>query len=130
MPNKTRPLINGDWIGSCNETLDNKCQCKRPASWVVLNEDGSDSPFQMCNRCKVLADAGVTNAPILPIEGTGTVQIQVPFVNPQTPEEVEADLAVLNGETKSEPNSTTNTSAATATSSVTGTTPSSATTSS
>ena len=130
MPNKTRPLVTGDWIGSCNETLVNKCQCKRPASWVVLNEDGSDSPFQMCNRCKVLADMGVTNAPILPIANTGTVQMQVPFVNPQTPEEVEADLAVLNGEIKNGDSAANTPSAATANSSVTGTTPSSATTSS
>jgi hypothetical protein len=84
----------------------------------------------MCNRCKVLADMGVTNAPILPIANTGTVQMQVPFVNPQTPEEVEADLAVLNGEIKNGDSAANTPSAATANSSVTGTTPSSATTSS
>ena len=130
MPNKTRPLSTGDWISSCNETLTNKCQCKRPASWVVLYEDGSDSPFQMCNRCKVLSDMGVTNAPILPIEGTGTVQMQLPFVNPQTPEEVEADLVVLNGEIKNGDNTTDTSTAAAASTSIPGTTPSSATTSS
>jgi hypothetical protein len=84
----------------------------------------------MCNRCKVLADMGVTNAPILPIANTGTGQMQVPFVNPQTPEEVEADLAVLNGEIKNGDSAADIPSTATASTSVTGTTPNSVTTSS
>ena len=85
MPNQTRAIVQGDYIGSCNETLVNKCQCKRPASWIVLNEDGSDSPFQMCNRCKVLAENGIMNAPILPVTNTGTMEaILPPPASPET----------------------------------------------
>ncbi len=100
MPNSVRAIVQGDFIGSCNETLVNKCQCKRPASWIVLEEDGTDSPFQMCNRCKVLSENGITNMPILGVANTSTVEVKLPFPTPITQEEVAADIAALNGEEK------------------------------
>lgn len=94
-----RLLIKGEYIKSCNNMLANGCQCRKAASFVVqktisiLDEGGEetpetvqvDTPFQVCNRCKVLLEAGYPTAPIMGVvdkagrQTTGTVEVQMTY---------------------------------------------------
>jgi len=87
MSDPVRGIVQGDWIGSCNATLSNGMQCRRPAGWIVLDEEGNDTPFQLCNRCKVLQDAGIAKVGIFPFVNTGTVEA-LPSIEVSTPTEV------------------------------------------
>jgi hypothetical protein len=105
MSDSVRGIIQGDWIGSCNATLSNGMQCRRPAGWIVLDAEGNDTPFQLCNRCKVLQDAGIAKVGIFPFVNTGTVEA-LPSIELSTPAEVSTETEGITEGEKESGNST------------------------